>query len=201
MGPWKKLQYRGEPVFVDCPQSRTASRENAYWYGETVSGATIYAYVGGNPIRYTDPLGLYYAELYGAGGATLGAYAGAGLAGVGAAAGDIGTLGGNILLNPAEVAGGYALGGLVGGGFGYAVGSGLDWLNNNAFNNNNNNNNVDPLDPAGNAGHQTGARESTKDQHEAGDARRKRDRGGEKGDDNRCPPRRKPQGWKGPWPP
>jgi hypothetical protein len=58
MGPWKKLQYRGEPVFVDCPQSRTASRENACWYGETVSGATIYAYVGGNPVGRRDALGL-----------------------------------------------------------------------------------------------------------------------------------------------
>ena len=56
-------------------------------------------------------------------------------------------------------------------------------------------------DPAGNAGHDAGARESTRGKHEAGESRRKRDRGGEKGDDQRDYPRRKPAGWKGPWPP
>ena len=35
-----------------------ATRENAYWYGEIVSGQTVYGYVGGNPLDYVDPLGL-----------------------------------------------------------------------------------------------------------------------------------------------
>jgi hypothetical protein len=60
---------------------------------------------------------------------------------------------------------------------------------------------VEPLDPSGSAGHDTGARESTRGKHEAGDSRRKRDRGGESGDDRRDWPRKKPDGWKGAWPP
>jgi len=51
------------------------------------------------------------------------------------------------------------------------------------------------------AGHRKGARESTRQTHEEGDARRRRDRGGEKGDARRRPPRKRPPGWKGPWPP
>lgn len=61
--------------------------------------------------------------------------------------------------------------------------------------------NTDPLDPSGNAGHNTGSRPSTEGKHEEGDARRKRDRGREKGDENRGHPRRRPKGWTGPWPP
>ncbi len=63
------------------------------------------------------------------------------------------------------------------------------------------NDNPDPLDPAGSAGHSSGARPSTQGKHEEGDARRQQDRGGEKGDDRRDYPRRRPDGWKGPWPP
>jgi len=49
--------------------------------------------------------------------------------------------------------------------------------------------------------HKTGERESTREKHEEGQARRSRDRGGEKGDSRRRPPRKPPNGWKGPWPP
>ena len=58
-----------------------------------------------------------------------------------------------------------------------------------------------PLDPAGGEEHVQGARESTRGKHEAGKTRKLRDRGGEKGDSNRVIPRRRPRGWKGPWPP
>jgi hypothetical protein len=34
-------------------------RENAYLYDGNVSGQTIYAYVGGNPVSNVDPLGLF----------------------------------------------------------------------------------------------------------------------------------------------
>jgi RHS repeat-associated protein len=51
------------------------------------------------------------------------------------------------------------------------------------------------------AGHKKNARPSTAGKHEAGDARRGRDGGGEKADPGRLPPRKKPPGWKGPWPP
>jgi RHS repeat-associated protein len=50
-------------------------------------------------------------------------------------------------------------------------------------------------------GHTKGARQSTKAKHEKGNARRAMDRGGEKADPGRRPPRKRPNGWKGPWPP
>jgi len=61
----------------------------------------------------------------------------------------------------------------------------------------------DPIgyfDPEGLAEHSTNKRESNRNKHEAGDARRKKDGGGEKGDEGRSPPRKRPPGHKGPWP-
>jgi RHS repeat-associated protein len=49
--------------------------------------------------------------------------------------------------------------------------------------------------------HSKGPRRSTKERHQAGRGRRQKDRGGEKGDERRRPPRNRPDGWKGPWPP
>jgi RHS repeat-associated protein len=51
------------------------------------------------------------------------------------------------------------------------------------------------------AEHKKGARPSTEEKHEQGEARKRKDRGGEKGDKRRAPPRKRPDGWKGPWPP
>jgi hypothetical protein len=51
------------------------------------------------------------------------------------------------------------------------------------------------------AEHKKSARPSTEEKHEAGTTRKKKDRGGEKGDENRAAPRKRPSGWKGPWPP
>lgn len=53
----------------------------------------------------------------------------------------------------------------------------------------------------GGAEHTKGARPSTKGKHEQGQARKQRDRGGEKGDSSRAPPRKAPPGHKEPWPP
>jgi hypothetical protein len=53
----------------------------------------------------------------------------------------------------------------------------------------------------GGAKHKKGKRASTKLDHEYGDARKRRDYGGEEGDERRRYPRRKPKGWKKPWPP
>ena len=49
--------------------------------------------------------------------------------------------------------------------------------------------------------HDKNARPSTENQHQKGKARKARDRGGEKGDVRRDPPRKKPNNWNGPWPP
>ena len=53
----------------------------------------------------------------------------------------------------------------------------------------------------GGAEHKKGARPSTKAKHQKGQARKARDRGGEKGDSRRRPPRKRPKNWKGKWPP
>lgn len=39
-------------------QTRTRPRKNACVYGVRVSGATIYSYVGGDPLSFSDPMGL-----------------------------------------------------------------------------------------------------------------------------------------------
>ena len=50
--------------------------------------------------------------------------------------------------------------------------------------------------------HTKNARPSTKGKHETGQAAKKKSRGGEKGDANRRPPRKRPDNkYKGPWPP
>ncbi len=49
--------------------------------------------------------------------------------------------------------------------------------------------------------HDKGARPSTEEKHEKGQARKGRDRGGEKADEGRRPPRKRPPEHKGPWPP
>lgn len=53
----------------------------------------------------------------------------------------------------------------------------------------------------GGSEHTKNARPSTKGKHEAGQARKQRDRGGEKGDKDRRAPRKPPPDHKGPWPP
>lgn len=52
-------------------------------------------------------------------------------------------------------------------------------------------------------GHKTkkGGKRTTRPKHEGGDATGRRDRDGEKGDNNRRPPRKRPDRHKGPWPP
>jgi hypothetical protein len=63
-GSRENCNARGEAVFVNAAQSLDWTRENTCRYGETVSGPTIYAYVGGNPLSRIDPLGLADLNLF-----------------------------------------------------------------------------------------------------------------------------------------
>jgi hypothetical protein len=58
-----------------------------------------------------------------------------------------------------------------------------------------------PKDSSGGKEHTSNARPSTKAKHEAGQAAKKKSRGGEAGDSNRDYPRRRPINWSGGWPP
>ena len=122
-------------------------------------GINTYSYVDGNPVSFSDPLGLNPATAIGAG------------------------VGSFVMPGPGTV---------VGAVIGTAVGVGIGNL---IFNK------PGPLDSAGGAEHTSGARPSTGDKHDVGRGRVKTDRGGEKGDDARDLPRRRPKGWTGPWPP
>ena len=54
----KKIPNLWRCVFFDSAQTVTASRQNALHYDGSASGQIIYAYVGGNPLRWVDPRGL-----------------------------------------------------------------------------------------------------------------------------------------------
>jgi hypothetical protein len=54
---------------------------------------------------------------------------------------------------------------------------------------------------SGGAEHKKGKRKSTKEKHTKGQATKQKSYGGEKGDVLRPYPRRRPIGYKGPWPP
>jgi hypothetical protein len=53
----------GERAFVIHPQSQLASGENSFAYDDFASGATVYAYVLGNPLGFVDPLGLWTLQV------------------------------------------------------------------------------------------------------------------------------------------
>ncbi len=84
--------------------------------------ANLYGYVFGEPINLIDSKGLKYAEEY----ATVGAAMGGAVAIGGSVVVDAATGGVNILITPAEVAGGAAIGGAIG----YGMGSVIDILMN-----------------------------------------------------------------------
>jgi hypothetical protein len=53
----------GSRVFVFTPPTRAASSENRLNYDGSASGVIIYIYVSNNPLRYTDPQGLFALPL------------------------------------------------------------------------------------------------------------------------------------------
>ena len=143
-----------------------------------------YIYAHNSPQVFVDPTGEYsqlacilgFTALGGATGAFVGAETGgtAGLvfAGVGAIPG---------------AAGGAAAGAIVGGIGGLLSGAAVCPSD-------------EPIYCA--AEHKSKSRPSTKPKHEEGQSRKAKDRGGEKGDARRDPPRRRPPDWPGgPWPP
>ena len=138
-------------------------------------GINTFAYSQNNPVNFADPLGLYFAEIYGG----YGAVAGGSVAAVGSVGVDAVTGGLNILATPAEVGGGAALGAAIG----YGIGDALD----NIFDSRSDSKSSDSSDkPPCKGGHTKGQRPSTKGKHEKGDSRRQQDQGkSEKGDANR----------------
>ena len=133
-------------------------------------------------------------------GAAIGWWGGFALGGISGAAGGtlvapgVGTIGGGFGGATSGSIGGAALGGMLGALLGDVI-SNLPWGNGEVPTRL-----IDPF-PLWCAAEHTNDRPSTKDKHEKGKARKRRDRGGEKGDDRRRPPRTRPDGWKGPWPP
>jgi hypothetical protein len=59
---WEIFLIRRGCIFVFSAQLPEVLRENAYLYDGNVSGQTIYAYVGGNPLSNIDPKGLAIAN-------------------------------------------------------------------------------------------------------------------------------------------
>jgi hypothetical protein len=109
----KKPTDSRERVFFIRPQALEAPSKNALPYDGWSSGPIIYAYVGGNPLSYVDPLGL---SALGDAGAFIGGWGGR--VGGGVAGEAVWPAGGGIP--------GAVLGGRLGSLGGRAVG---EWLN------------------------------------------------------------------------
>ncbi|WP_157971405.1 hypothetical protein [Dyella sp. C9] len=66
-------------AFVSSAPTRITPRKNGLRYDELVSGATVYAYVGGNPLMRIDPYGLAWQLVVGGGVTAIVPFFGGGL--------------------------------------------------------------------------------------------------------------------------
>jgi RHS repeat-associated protein len=175
-----------------------------------------YAYTYNNPLRYTDPNGhcpecLEIEEVV----VTVGAAAATGALSGAETGAEIGAVGGTVVEPGGGTAAGGVGGGIIGGVIGGAVGLGVGGYA--EYKEHFSNPGAPPPPPTPKppatvpspqmAEHKKGARPSTTEDHQAGKTRKKRDAGGEKGDQRRADkgmyPRRPPGGNqpKGGWPP
>jgi|WetSurMetagenome_2_1015567.scaffolds.fasta_scaffold42444_2 RHS repeat-associated protein len=121
----------------------------------------------------------------------IGAGAGVTVVAVGSVVVDAATGGLNIAATPAELAVGASVGGVIGWGCAVVVDAFDRFV-------------LGVFDNIFAREHTSGARPSTQEKHEDGQARKSRDQGGERADwpdGPRRPPRQRPDNWKGPWPP
>ncbi len=192
-------EFRGGPIDLfesDEPASQAVPYANI-WNPQSLNK---YAYTYNNPLRYIDPNG------HGGPGLLEAPVVEETIVGETIAAAEVGAEEGAEVGTVAEPGGGTVAGAIIGG---VVAGGGV--LGTYEYKKHFSDPGPPPGPPAPKppgtvpspqmAEHKSGARKSTKGRHQSGTARKRRDRGGEKGDERRRPPRKRPDDWKGPWPP
>ena len=175
--------------YYDPDSGRFISRDPI---GASPDGANLYSYADQNPLRFTDPSGNGPWEV------ALGVVGG----GIGfLTAGGAAVATGGVLTPTIAVAttGGAAAGAIVG----LAIDTALERLmaDTSAIQSAGSGYSIGEDGNSYAKEHRSNARPSTKEKHQKGQTRVTKDRGGERADEGRRPPRVRPKGHKGPWPP